>query len=205
MEPIILVGGGGHAGSVADSIMKTKQYDIAGFVDYESRRENGPFGLPFLGTDDDLEAIFASGIRKAVVTVGYLGKGDVRERLYARLKRVGYSLPVIRDPSSILAEGACAGEGTYIGKRAVLNTNAEVGRMCIVNTGAIVEHDNRAGDFTHVAVGAVLCGAVRTGKGVLVGANAVVLQGLFIGDYAVIGAGVTARRDVLPGEAYYGV
>ena len=56
-----------------------------------------------------------------------------------------------------------------------------------------------------VAVGAVLCGAVRTGKGVLVGANAVVLQGLFIGDYAVIGAGVTARRDVLPGEAYYGV
>ncbi|MCI9584146.1 MAG: acetyltransferase [Clostridium sp.] len=204
MEPIILIGGGGHAGSVADSIIQSGRYEIAGFVDRESGRERGPFGIPLLGTDRDLEALFASGIRNAAVTVGYLGKGDLRERLYALLKRIGYRLPVIRDPSSVLAEGVCAGEGTYIGKRAVINTNARVGRMCIINTGAIVEHDNQAGDFTHVAVGAVLCGAVRTGKGVLIGANAVVLQGVCIGDYAVAGAGVTVRRDLLPGETYYG-
>ena len=36
---------------------------------------------------------------------------------------------------------------------AVINPGAEVGNHCIINTGAIVEHDNKLADFVHISVG----------------------------------------------------
>ena len=204
MVRIILIGSGGHARSVADSILQSKQYEIAGYIERADIEGTGALGIPVLGTDSDLEAIFDAGINTAFVTIGYIGKGNVRERIYNRLKQIGYSIPVIMDPSATLADRVQIGEGTFVGKRAVVNSNAQIGRMCIINTGAIVEHDNEIGDFSHIAVGSVLCGNVKIGKGVLIGANAVVIQGIRIGDGAIVGAGTTVRHDIESGQVYYG-
>ncbi len=203
-ERIILIGSGGHAGSVADSILQSRQYEIAGYIEREDIGEKGSLGIPVLGTDSDLEAVFAAGIHTAFVTIGYMGNGHVRERIYDRLKQIGYRIPAVIDPSAILADGARIGEGTFVGKRAVVNSNAQVGRMCIVNTGAIVEHDNEIGEFSHIAVGSVLCGGVKVGKRAFIGANAAVIQGVRIGDGAIVGAGATVRHDIKSGQVYYG-
>lgn len=204
MERIILIGGGGHAGSVADSIMQSNQYEVAGYIERKNIGGTGAAGIPVIGTDRELQTVFDSGIHTAFVTIGYMGTGFVRERMYDRLKQIGYNIPVIIDPSAILANRAQIGEGTFIGKRAVVNSNVQVGRMCIINTGAILEHDNEIGDFSHIAVGSVLCGNVKIGKRVLIGANAVVIQGIRIGDGAIVGAGTTVRHDIEPGQVYYG-
>jgi acetyltransferase-like isoleucine patch superfamily enzyme len=68
----------------------------------------------------------------------------------------------------------------------VLRSN---GIHCVINHGAIIDHDCRVGDFSHVAPGVILGGGVKVGRGVLVGAGAVILPGMVVGDYAVIGAG----------------
>ncbi len=203
-EQIILIGCGGHAVSVADSIRQSGQYEIAGYIEREGFRETGSLGIPVLGTDSDLEAVFDAGIHAAFVTIGYMGKGTVRDRIYERLKQIGYRIPSIIDPSAILAQGLRIGEGTFIGKRAVVNSNSRIGRMCIVNTGAIVEHDNEIGAFSHIAVGSVLCGDVKIGRRALIGANAVVIQGTRIGDGAIVGAGTTVRHDIESGQVFYG-
>ncbi len=204
MEQIILVGCGGHAASVMDSIMQQGRYQIAGFIEREKPGGDGPGGIPIIGSDQDLKQVYDSGIRTAFVTVGCLGRGSVRERLYGSLKQIGYEIPAVIDPSAVLARGVHIGEGTYVGKCAVINTGAEIGRMCIINTGAVVEHGCSVGDFSHVAVGSVLCGGVKTGRDVLVGAGAVVIQGICIGTGAIVGAGVTVRHDVETGQTYYG-
>lgn len=203
-ERIILIGSGGHAGSVADSIMQSKQYEIAGYIERENMDGVAGVGISVLGTDSDLEAVFDAGIHTAFVTIGYMGTSHVRERIYDRLKQIGYSIPAIIDPSAILADGVQIGEGTFVGKRAVVNSNARIGKMCIINTGAIVEHDNEIGEFSHIAVGSVLCGDVRIGKRTLIGANAAVIQGIRIGDGAIVGAGTTVRHDIESGQVYYG-
>ena len=76
---------------------------------------------------------------------------------------------------------------------AIVNAAAHIGKLCIINTKALVEHDCVVGDFTHVAVGAVLCGQVNVGRSVLVGANATVLQCQSVRDKAIIPAGFTFR------------
>lgn len=196
MEEIILLGIGGHAHSVVDSIESNKNYSIYGFLDIESRIGEQFRGYKVVGTDNLLESCFHKGIKNAFVTVGYLGKGDIRKKLYKKLKGIGFTLPNIVDRTAILANDVILGEGIFVGKRAVINSAAEIGNMCIINTGAIVEHDCKVGDFSHIAVGSALCGSVQVGKEAFIGANATVIQGKRIGNKCIIGAGTTVRKDV---------
>lgn len=204
MEQIILIGGGGHAHSVMDSIVQAGRYEIVGVVDRADMKGKKIADFRVIGTDNDLQAIYSSGVRNACITVGYMGTNNIREKIYECVKQIGYELPSIIDASAVIADGAVIVEGTYVGKRAVVNANAKVGRMCIINTGAVVEHDNCVGDFSHIAVGSVLCGGVRVGKRCFVGANATIIQNIHVADGAMIGAGVTVRHDVQAGQRCYG-
>ena len=155
MEKILILGMGGHAKSMADAIEREKKYEIAGYIVNGSESELLDKRYPVLGNDDDLPQLFLQGIKNAAVGIGFLGNSSLRTILYKRLKEIGYSLPVVCDPSAIVASCVSVGEGSFIGKRAVLNTDSQVGKMCIINTGAIVEHDCKVGDFSHISVGTV--------------------------------------------------
>jgi acetyltransferase EpsM len=64
-----------------------------------------------------------------------------------------------------------------------------VGRGCIVNSAAVVEHDCRLGDWVHVSPGAALGGGAEIGDGAHVALGAIVLPGLALGPWATLGAG----------------
>ncbi len=190
MEDIILIGYGGHARSVADCIKRNRRFRIAGYTEWEPQ----DCEYPYLGTDDELGKIYQRGILNAVICIGYLGKGKIREKLYRTLKKIGYRFPVICDPSAIISDTAVLEEGSFVGKGAVVNSGARIGRECIVNTMALVEHDCVVKDFAHIAVGVVLCGGVLVGEGAFVGAGATVIQGLSIPDRGIVPAGMTVRK-----------
>lgn len=191
-EAIVLVGYGGHAQSVADSIEREGKYRIIGYTDRNP--QTAPY--PYLGTDDVLPDLYREGVRLAAVCVGYLGKGDIRERIYDRLRAIGYRLPTVIDPSAIVSGSAQIGEGSFVGKCAVVNADAWLGKMVIINTHAVIEHSCVVGDFSHVAVAAVLCGGVTVGSRSLIGANATVLQMLCVGSESIVAAGTVVTRDV---------
>lgn len=195
MEQILILGDGGHAASLVDILERENKYKIAGYV-VNDQMTACNVEHPIIGTDDDLLNLYKSGIRNAVIGLGYLGKSDLREKLYERLKEIGFRLPVIRDPSAIVSEHAEIGEGTSIGKGTIVNAGAEIGKMCIINTGAIIEHDCIVEDFAHISVGTVLCGSVQVGKASFVGANATVIQNKVIGSNCIVGAGEIIRKNV---------
>lgn len=199
---ILIVGFGGHAKSLVDSIISYGKYEIAGYTDIE---EKVVPNIPYLGTDDDLKSIFDSGIKNAAVGVGFIGMSDIRDKLYERLMSIGFNLPVIVDSSAIVACDAQIDEGSFIGKRAVINAGSKIGKMCIINTGSIVEHENMIGDFTHIAVGVTLCGNVRVGDHCMIGANSTVIQGLSIGNNSIVGAGAVVLNDIKSKKTVVGV
>lgn len=196
-KKIIIIGCGGHARSVCDTLsMLPEQYEIAGFID---RVENKNFvyeGIKTIGIDDDLQQIYDSGIHQAVLGIGFLGHGNLRNDLIAKLHNIGFSFPTVIDSTAIVSKSAKIGEGTFVGKNAVVNANAWIGRYCIINSCSLVEHDCRVGDFTHVAVAACVCGGVTVGKECLVGANATIIQGLNLADHSIIPAGNVIRGHV---------
>ena len=189
MEDIVLVGFGGHAKSVADCLEREEKYHIVGYTDMQAATSQ----YAYLGTDDKLQAIFDRGVKNAVIGIGYMGRGAIRQQLYSKLKEIGFELPVIVDPSAIVSATALSGEGTFVGKGAIVNAEAKIGKMTIINTKALVEHECVVGDFAHVAVGAVLCGQVEIGEGAFIGANATVIQCRKVEPNTVIPAGATIR------------
>ena len=203
MNDIILAGFGGHAKGVIDSIEKSGLFHITGYTDPEFRGEYR--GYKYLGQDDILQEYYDRGVKNAFITLGYLGKENIRGLLYKRLKESGFRLPAVIDPTAVLAKDVNVGEGTYIGKRCVINSGTEIGRMCILNTGATVEHENKIGDFSHISVNSTLCGNVCVDTHCFVGANATVIQNRRVGAGSIVGAGSVVLRDILPKEIVYGV
>ncbi|SFQ24460.1 sugar O-acyltransferase, sialic acid O-acetyltransferase NeuD family [Lachnospiraceae bacterium XBB1006] len=198
---ILIIGFGGHAKSVADCIIRNEQYNIVGYTDVEDKKAD----FPYLGTDDVLKDLVKSHAANAALGMGFMGGADIRDRIVEVAEKAGLRFPVIADPSAILAKNAAIGDGTFIGKRAVVNAEATVGRFCIINTGAIIEHENEIGDFSHIAVGATLCGNVKVGRHCLIGAGTTVIQGVTIGDNCVIGAGSLVLGDVPSNSKVVGI
>jgi acetyltransferase-like isoleucine patch superfamily enzyme len=75
--------------------------------------------------------------------------------------------------------------------------------FAIVNTGAVVDHDNDVGDAAHIAPGCSVAGAVSIGARTLLGVGSSVRPGIRIGRDAIIGAGSAVVADV-PDEAVVG-
>ena len=196
MENIILLGLGGHAHSVVDSIEQAGKYNIIGFLETREMQGKRFRDYQVLGVDDNIQEYFDKRIRTAFITIGFLGYGNIRNQLYKQLKDIGYAVPNIIDRTAVVSKKIELEDGIFIGKNAIINANVKIGEMCIINTGAIVEHDCEIGRFSHIAVGSVLCGGVLVGEQTLIGANATVIQEKRIGNCCIIGAGSTIRKNV---------
>lgn len=196
MEKIILIGCGGHAKSVVDSIEKSGQYKIVGFLDKEEHQKEKYKHYTVIGNDELLQEIYESGIINAFISIGYLGNSNIRNTIFKKLKEIGFFIPNIIDSTAILANDVVLGEGNYIGKGAIVNSNATIGNACIINTKALVEHDCKIGNFVHIAVGATLCGGVVIKENTFVGANSVIIQEKTIGSKTIIGAGSIVTQNI---------
>ncbi|MGE9746016.1 acetyltransferase [Bdellovibrio bacteriovorus] len=193
MKKIVIFGCGGHAKVVADVIRAHSTYTIAAFFD------NSPKNSEFLGYPifSDLQKlkVYAKNeqINYAVVAIG---NNAARNKLHNEAQELGFIMPTLIHPSSIISSSTNIGAGTVIMPGAIINANATIHEGCIVNTGAIVEHDCVVGSFTHIAPGTVLCGGVSIGEMSLVGARTVVIPTMNIGSNVVIGAGSVVVRSV---------
>lgn len=140
----------------------------------------------------------AAGCSPLIISIG---ANAVRRRL-AGLLGARYGTAV--HPSAVLSPRAEIGEGTVVMQGAVLQTCVGIGRHCIVNTGASVDHECCVDDYVHLSPHVTLCGNVQVGEGTWVGAGTVVIQGVRIGRWSVIGAGSVVTRDIPDGVVAYG-
>lgn len=194
---LLLIGGGGHCRSVLDCLVSLGEYSQIRIVDND--RSAVALGIPLAGNDSDLPRLMRDGWTSAFITVGSIGSTGIRRRLYHLIKELGFQIPIIIDPTAIIANEVEIREGTFVGKHAVVNSGSKVGNCAIINTGSIVEHDCCIGDFSHVSPGTTICGQVLIGNDTHIGAGTVVRQGITIGSSTLIGAGSVVVKDI-PGH-----
>ncbi len=200
----VVLGGGGHAKMVLETLSREGRYRPMGVTDL-IHREGKLLGVPYLGTDAVLPDLRKKGTRYFVVGLAGVPDNRPRSALFRKGIKAGLTPVTTVHPSAVVAKSAKLGAGSVIFPRAVVNPDAVVGDNVIVNTGAVVEHDARIADHAHVCPGVVLCGGVEIGEGAFVGAGSVVIQGVRIGGWAVVGAGSIVRKDVPEGGRVAGV
>ena len=79
-----------------------------------------------------------------------------------------------------------------------------IGKGCIINTGATVDHDNQIGDYVHISPGVHLAGTVNIGKGVWLGIGSIVSNNLHVADDCMIGVGAVVIKDITESGTYVG-
>lgn len=79
---------------------------------------------------------------------------------------------------------------------AIIQSCVSIGKHCIINTGASVDHDCTISDYVHIAPHSTLCGNVYVGEGTLIGAGSTIAPGVKIGSWSVIGACSVVTKDI---------
>lgn len=177
---MFLYGASGHAKVIID-ILENRKIVIDGLFD-----DNGAI-MNLLG----YPVYPATGIKGPLI----ISIGDNRVR-----RKIASSLHVefgqIAHLSAIISDHAGVDEGTVIMQGAIIQSSSTIGKHCIINTGASVDHDCLVMDFVHISPHSTLCGNVRIGEGSWVGAGAVILPGIKVGRWCIIGAGSVVTKDI---------
>ena len=104
-----------------------------------------------------------------------------------------------------MSKNAKISEGTIIISGTVINTNTNIGKHCIINTGSKIDHDNHFGDFSSC------CGPnVTTGGNVVlkslsyVGIDSTIRHNITILDNTVIGAKSYVNKNCGKNCLYFG-
>lgn len=194
-QKLCIIGAGGHGKVIADIALKNGYKNI-GFVDDDSLSECMVY--PIIGRCCDLHQL-NDGKTDFVIAVG-----DNNTR-----KKIAESYDVnwvkLVHPSAQIGTDVSIENGTVIMAGAVVNACASIGRHCIINTCAVVEHDNMLENFVHISPNAALGGTVHIGECTHIGIGATVINNIKICSNCRIGAGAVVVKDITESSTYIGI
>lgn len=175
-----LYGASGHAKVIMD-ILVANDIHIDALVDDNAELKELQ-GIPVIHS--------AEGCSPFIISIG---SNKIRKVIAERLNCEFISAI---HPSAIISPFANIAEGTVVMQGAIVQTDVKIGKHCIINTAATVDHECLIEDYVHISPNASLCGNVQVGEGSWIGAGATVIPGVKIGKWCVIGAGSVIIKDV---------
>lgn len=202
---VILWGGAGQA-KVLRPVIEHFGSKVAAIFNDLPDSEAPLAGVPFFRGPEAFKSWVAG---KDLAALGFaiaIGNphGRVRLKLHQRLVDEGLRPVTVVHPTAFVDPYASVADGCQVMAGAVVLAEARVGRQCIVNTKASVDHEDVLEDGVEVSPGATLCGNVTVGVNGWIGAGAVVLPRRSIGADAVVGAGAVVTKDVPAGAVVVG-
>lgn len=198
MEKLIIIGAGGYAKVVMDSV-DLYNYRMYGFLD-EYSDKTVHMGYPVVAHSlDDLPD------KEKYVYFIAVGDNHHRSIWYNRLMKQHLRLINVIDKSAIISPMAVIGNGCFVGRYAIINSNSCVGNNCIINNRASVEHGCSLANHVNMSTNAVINGDVHVGEGAFIGSASVTLGQKYIGCWSVIGAGAVVTKNVKDNVVVAGV
>ncbi len=199
MKEIIIVGSGGHVRSLLE-IVDIHSLPIAG---YASLTQVPDINIPYLGDDEYVLKHYSPDDFAIILGVVYLDKVDMifRRSLLDKYSMFeGYSI-VAR--SSVVTSHTELGSGTVVFEQALINRSV-LGQHCIVNSGAIIEHDCIIGDNVFIGSGCIIAGGVSIGSNSFIGSGSMIKDGIKITANTIVGMGGLVVKDIHEAGLYCG-
>lgn len=199
MKDIVLIGGGGHALSILE-IVNALSLPVMGYVDM---KENSDIPIPYLGNDSCFLSNNSPLDIQIVLGVVYTQTVDMQLRSKLLTKYKGYTGKTIVAKSAILSDHTCLGNGTVVFEKALIN-RSDIGEHCVINSGAIIEHDCKIEDNVFIGPGAIVGGGVTIRRNTFIGAGVIIRDGVTITSDVTIGMGSLVLKDIKCSGMYYG-
>ncbi len=207
VERILLVGCGRHARMIIDNIEEIDNIDILGIVS-NSRDDLGKdlYGYPIIGTNDDIDDIFAKyrELTGYFLGIGQLSDGNmsIRAKMASVLDKKYRAINVIH-PLAVISKHAKIGYGNIFEAYTKVANGAVVGNHCILNSFSAINHDQIIGNNVLIAGNVSMAG-----KGV--GDNSIIADGASVGylksvgKNCIVGDGAVITKDLPDGSIAVG-
>ena len=195
-QKVVIIGASGHGKVVCDIALRSGD-QVIGFLDDDMTKKEFVH-LPVLGSVDTYTKYQDASFIVAI------GNAKAREKIANKLQGVNWYTAI--HPSAIISPiDTSIEEGTCIMANSVINPGAKIGKHCIINTSAVVEHDTILSDYCHLSVGAQTAGTVSIGARSWIGIGATISNNITIGADVMIGAGAVVVDDINESGTYVGV
>ena len=199
-KKVIIIGAGGHAKVIADIIEKSGD-QIVGFLD--DKIEKNTIIVKDYKVIGDLNSRFSLSIaNKDYEFIIAIGDNKKREEIS---KSPNLKFYTAIHPSAQIGLDVEIEEGTVIMAHVCINSSSRVGKHCIINTGAIIEHDNIIENYVHISPNATLGGTVKVEELTHIGIGATVKNNVTICKNCTVGAGALVVKNIEKEGTYVGV
>lgn len=204
---ILVIGAGGHGPVTADALLARGE-TVVGFLDNDPALQGREImGLPVFGEEETRgDPLFHDcALANGIGGVGRGGRPSTRRVVQERLELAGREFVGVRHPGTIVSRFAVIDPTAQLFASSVVLACVRIGKGCVVNTEAIVEHDCDVDAFAYCAPGSMVCGDALIGEDAHIGAGAVVQQGIRLGDGVMVGAGAAVISDYSGSSTLCGV
>lgn len=206
MQKCVIVGAGGHARSVASSLLRKNEFQIQHIVDIAHlpvlNKDEKVLGIPVLSSSDLLKTLEQLKIKNIFIAIG---DNQKRKALYAQLKNQGYLFPNHIAITATLCQEVQLGDGNIILENTFVGPLCKIGSNNILNSGSVFEHESILGSHSHLGPNSSVAGRVTLGDLVFMGIGSATIPNLKIGNEVILGAGSTFIRNVERPGVYVGV
>ena len=198
-KKVILIGAGGHALSFLEL-----HKDLSIFEGYVDFAPNPDMPIKYLGNDEFVLSNYAPDdilIHNAIV-YGSEVNLNLRTRILEKYSQYeGYTK--IAD-SALITRNTSIGSGCGVFEKVVVNRSF-IGNNCILNTGAIIEHNCHIGNNVFIGPGAIVSGGVSIADKVFVGCGSIIRDDISICSNVLIGMGCVVTKDITKPGLYMGL
>lgn len=198
-KKVVIIGAGGHAKVIADIVIKSQDI-LLGFLD-----DNVEVGKKIICNYEILgkiEECLQLKEQENIEFVIAIGNNDIRKQISNKYKLKYYTAI---HPTAQIGLDVKIQEGTQVMANACINSSAKIGKHSIINTGAIIEHDNIIKDYVHISPNVSLGGTVKVGKNTHIGIGATVKNNIEICNNCIIGAGAVVVKNIVEAGSYVGI
>lgn len=202
-ENVTIIGAGGHAKVIADIIYKSGD-NIYGFLD--DKKDVGTVIIKQLNCKVIGKVDYCIKLQQEIPDMKFIiaiGKNETRKEIAEKYKELNFYTAI--HPSSQISLDVKIGEGTAVMANTSINSSTNIGKHSIINTGAVIEHDNILEDYVHISPNATLCGTVKIDEMTHVGAGTTIKNNISVYKRCILGAGSVVVKNINDSDTYIGV
>ncbi|NBI07057.1 acetyltransferase [Senegalia massiliensis] len=198
-DKLIIIGASGHGKVVADIAIKMNKWQSIVFLDDDESIKTS-LGLEIIGkTEDAFTYKYEADFFVAI------GNNEIRENIQEKFIERGLNVVSLIHPEAVIGTDVEIDIGTAIMGGTVINNSTKIGKGCIVNTSASLDHDNAIEDYVHISPGVRTAGSLSIGKGTWLGIGSILSNNVKICSGCKVGAGAVVVKDITEPGTYVGV
>jgi len=196
-KEIILIGAGGQARSITESVI-LNGFSIKYYVDKNKTHEN-LFGYP-------IKRKLLIDKNKKINLLIAIADNYKREKIYKKIinKYKNIIFPNIIDPSAKISKFSNIGKGNMIMVNSLIGANTRISDFCLINNNVSIDHDCNIKKFSSLAPSVTTGGNVNIGLRVDIGIGAIIKNNININNDSIIGGNSYVNKDIDKASIYYG-